>query len=182
MSRLDELVDILDEKGNYTARTAMKSEAHQLGLFHPTVHVWCFSKNGKILLQQRGKDKSTYPLKWDVSVAGHIGAGESPEISAFREVQEEIGVAIDVSGLDKIGVFKIEKKHSESLWDREFTHTFLFEMDEKTPLIKQVSEVEALEWVSLKDFEQMVSGNDERFVPNSTERYQKVIQEIKSRL
>ncbi|MEM8926850.1 MAG: NUDIX domain-containing protein [Bacteroidota bacterium] len=179
---MDELVDILDEHGNYTGETAMKSKAHQLGLFHPTIHVWCFSKKGQVLLQQRGANKSTYPLKWDVSVAGHIGAGESPDTAAFREVQEEIGVTIKVSKLENIGIFKTEKKHSERIWDREFTHTFLYVLDEKTTLTKQVSEVEALEWVSLEDFEQMAANEDKRFVPNSIERYRQVIQEIKSRL
>ena len=135
-----------------------------------------------VLLQQRGANKSTHPLKWDVSVAGHIGAGETPGIGAHREVQEEIGVVIDSSKLQKIGVFKIEKRHSETIWDREFTHTFLYELDENRILNRQESEVEALEWVSLKDFEEMVANEDERFVPSSTNRYQKVIQEIKSRL
>lgn len=179
---MDELIDILDEKGNYTGKTAMKSKAHQLGLFHPTIHVWCYSKKGKVLLQQRGVNKSTYPLKWDVSVAGHMSAGESPEFGASRETQEEIGVAIEVSRLEKIGVFQIEKKHSNLIWDREFTHTFLYVMDEKITLAKQESEVEALEWVPLESFEQMVAINDKRFVPNSTQRYQKILQEIKSRL
>ena len=115
-------------------------------------------------------------------MAGHMGAGESPEISAFREVKEEIGVTLDTTRLEKIGIFQIEKRHSERIWDREFTHTFLYQLDEKTRLVPQVSEVEALEWVRIENFEQMVILKDVRFVPNSTERYQKVLQEIKSRL
>lgn len=160
----------------------MKSKAHLLGLFHPTIHVWCYSKEGKILLQQRGARKSTYPLKWDVSVAGHVGAGESLENGAIREAEEEIGVAIEISKLQKIGIFKIEKKHSEEIWDREFTHTFLYQLDANTPLVKQESEVEALEWITVKEFEEFVMKQDQRFVPNSTNRYLTVISKIKSRL
>ena len=103
---MDELIDILDAEGNYTGKTAMKSEAHKKGLFHPTIHVWCYSGLGKVLLQQRGVKKEIYPLKWDVSVAGHIGAGESPEVGAFREVKEEIGVTINLEELEKIDVIK----------------------------------------------------------------------------
>ena len=179
---MDELVDILDENGNYTGKTAMKSKAHLLGLFHPTVHVWCYSKTGKVLLQQRGANKGTFPLKWDVSVAGHVGAGESMETGAYREVFEEIGVEIATSTLEKITVFQIEKRHANSIWDREFTHTFLYQLDEDTPLIKQESEVEALEWITIREFEHRVENNDDRFVPNSIERYRIVINAIKSRL
>ena len=178
---MDELVDILDDLGNYTGQTALKSEVHLKGLFHPTVHVWCYSKTGKVLLQQRGAKKSTYPLRWDVSVAGHVGAGESMETGACREVFEEIGVEIAISKLEKIAVFQIEKQHSTSIWDREFTHTFLYQLDEKTPLVKQESEVEALEWITIKEFENRISNNDDCFVPHSSERYIEVLDAIKSR-
>ena len=179
---MDELVDILDEKGNFTGETAMKSKAHLLGLFHPTVHIWCYSKTGMVLLQQRGANKSTYPLKWDVSVAGHMGSGELPELSAQREVEEEIGVSIDAAKLQRIGFFKMEKKHNAELWDREYTHTYLYEMDEHTSLEKQESEVEALAWISLEEFERQIQENNSRFVPNSAERYRKVLNEIRLRL
>lgn len=180
--RMDELVDILDENGNYTGQTEMKSKAHALGLFHPTIHVWCYSKKGNVLLQQRGAHKDTYPLKWDVSVAGHMAAGEPPELSAFREVQEEIGIDIEPSDLQKIDFFKIERRHSEVIWDREFNHTFLYWLDERVRLTKQDTEVEALQWMSLNEFEQLAINKDPRFVPNSTKRYLKVITEIRSRL
>ena len=179
---MDELVDILDENGTYTGETALKSEAHKKGLFHQTVHIWCCSKNGMVLLQQRGKDKKTHPLKWDVSVAGHIGAGETPELGAFREVEEEIGITINLKKLYKLTTILLEKKYSEFFWDREFTHTFIYELNENEPLKKQESEVEALQWMPLKVFENLVAEEDKRFVPNSTERYQEIIAALKSRL
>lgn len=179
---MDELVDILDEHGNYTGNFILKSEAHLKGLFHPTIHVWCYTKMGKVLLQQRGANKETYPLKWDVSVAGHISAGEEIKAGAIREIAEEIGVVLKTSNLEKIGVFKTEKKHSEIIWDREFNHTFLTELDERTLLTKQKEEVEALSWITLEVFEKMISNNDEGLVPNSKSRYQKIITAIRSRI
>ena len=179
---MDEEVDILDDEGNPTGTSTLKSEAHKKGLFHATVHVWCYTSGGQVLLQQRSALKEANPLKWDVSVAGHIGTGESPELAAFREVEEEIGVVIDRSQLQKIGLVKIEKKYSEIFWDREFTHTYLYELNQDTPLTKQESEVEALQWVSLKEFENLVQRNDARFVSNSKTRYTAVIEAIKSRL
>lgn len=177
---MDELVDIWDADSNTTGEVKLKSEAHRLGLFHPVVHIWCFSKSEKVLLQQRGKLKTSYPLKWDVSVAGHVGAGEEIKSAAHREAEEEIGVAIDTAKLKKIGIFKNVKKHSPSFIDREFTHTFLYELDEATQLTKQESEVESLEWMDLKEFEKLVSENDKRFVPNSAKRYTFIISEIRA--
>ncbi len=182
---MDELIDILDENGQATGRTAMKSVAHQEGLFHPTVHVWFYTKNGKVLLQQRGKDKDTHPLLWDVSVAGHIGAREDIALAATREVAEEIGLTITVNELEKIGVFKSVQHHHAQLIDREFHHTFLCEL--KVPLTnlqKQESEVAALALVPLTLFSEETWGmaNPSKYVPHDLDYYKTIIKEIKQRI
>ena len=179
---MDELVDILDENGNYTGKVELKSKAHLLGLFHPTINVWCYTESGKVLLQQRGKNKDTFPLKWDVSVAGHIGAGESAELGALREMEEEIGVSATQNDLEKIGTLKKEVKHSESLFDREFCHVFLCQLNEHVTLKKQDSEVEALKWITLDEFKPWISSKHQGLIPNSEERFSKAISAIETRI
>jgi isopentenyldiphosphate isomerase len=182
MKIVDEIVDILDKSGNYTGKTALKSVVHSKGLFHPTIHVWFYSPSGKVLLQQRGAEKDTYPLKWDVSVAGHISAGESPELGAYREALEETGITIEQEKLEKIGVLKKEVKHLNGIWDREYTHIFLYLLNENTKLTKQDSEVEALKWISLKEFEMLVKNGDENLISSARERHLSIIKTITSRV
>lgn len=178
---MDELIDILDSEGNLTGQTAMKSEAHIKGLFHQTVHIWFYTSDGKVLLQQRGKNKDTHPLLWDVSVAGHIGVGEEVETAAIREVEEEIGLIITKRDLMKIGFFPSFFKHHEDFIDNEFHHTFLCELKSSfDDLKKQESEVEALTLVSTGQFEEEL--NDEKrskkYVPHPKDYYMRVINEI----
>ena len=71
---MEEWIDLMDTNGNYTGQKVLKSEAHQKGLFHPTAHIWFYTAEGQVLLQQRSETKKTFPLYWDVSVAGHISA------------------------------------------------------------------------------------------------------------
>ena len=54
---MDELVDILNSDGDYTGEQIMKSEAHKKGLYHPTVHIWFYTSDGKVLIQKRSSDK-----------------------------------------------------------------------------------------------------------------------------
>ena len=182
---MDELVDILDTDGNITSTTAMKSEAHKNGWFHATVHIWFYTSDGKVLLQQRGKNKTIHPLLWDVSVAGHIGAGEEIELSAIREIEEEIGLTVSKKDLEKIGVFKSIQKHANTLLDYEFHHTFLCQLNVPLKsLIKQESEVEDLKLIPLVQFSEETLGKTrlKKYVPHSPNYYTTIVKAIKEKL
>lgn len=182
---MDELVDILDSNGNYLGKTALKSEAHKNGWFHPTVHIWFFTAEGRILVQQRAKNKDTHPLLWDVSVAGHIGAGEKIEDAAVREVQEEIGLEIIKDNLQKIAVFKSVHEHFGNLVDCEFHHVFLYQLQVPLDkLEKQESEVADLQLVTLIQYSQETWGlaNTGKYVPHGAEYYKTIVKAIKDRI
>jgi 8-oxo-dGTP pyrophosphatase MutT (NUDIX family) len=67
------------------------------------VHAWIWRKvqgEVEILLQHRAKDKRTWPDYLDISVAGHVDAGESLGEAITREAQEEVGAGISEEELD----------------------------------------------------------------------------------
>ena len=147
---MDEIIDILTPEGESTGKTAYKSEAHQKGWFHATVHIWLYTKEGKILLQQRGFTKKVFPGLWDISVAGHVLAGESIIDAAKREVFEEIGLAINSKDLIKIGTRIHQVKHENGIQDNEHHHVFISELKKPfTELMIQKDEVEAIQLFDL---------------------------------
>lgn len=180
---MDEIVDILDAAGNSTGKTTMKSEAHRKGLFHPTVHIWFYTAEGLLLLQKRSKNKDTFPALWDVSVAGHMGAGESALKSAIREVKEEIGLTILETYLKKIGYFKSVQRHHEELYDCEYHHTFLCPLRVALKdLTLQENEVDDLKLIPISTF--YIELTDvhlcKQFVPHDWAYYQTVMQAIRA--
>ena len=42
----------------------------------------------------RSDKKDTFPLKWDVSVGGHITSGDDVMFTAIKETEEELGVKV----------------------------------------------------------------------------------------
>ncbi|MBT8209888.1 MAG: NUDIX domain-containing protein [Eudoraea sp.] len=182
---MEEYVDILDDKGQRTGKVVTKREAHKSGLFHPTVQIWFFTQDGRILLQQRGENKETFPLLWDVSVAGHISAGEEILDAALREIKEEIGLEINADQLIPLGQFKSVQKHREDLIDKEFHNTFLCQLEVPiSELRKQDSEVMAIKLLPLTTFAEEVWGlaRPEAYVPHKASYYKAVIKAIQARL
>ena len=121
----DELIDIVTKDGKPTNKTAFKSKIHTKGHFHNTAHIWFYSEIGDILLAQRAASKIICPLLWDVSVAGHVDAGESIINAAIRETHEELGLTISIPNLTKIGVFECFQSYDNGIIDNEFHHTFI---------------------------------------------------------
>ena len=180
---MDELVDILDVDGNSTGKTCLKSEAHKKGLWHPCIHVWLYTKKGQVLIQKRIETKDTFPNKWDVSVAGHIGAGEDVLIAAQREVFEELGVNVEVSDFQFIGNHKTDIKHNENLIDREFHYIYITEFKNSIDdLILQAEEVSDIRLIPINQLKTQFSDDKfvDEFVPYSEAYFVKVFQAIKA--
>lgn len=178
---LDEYIDILTESGAKTGKTAQKSEIHRKGYFHNTAHLWFYTDQKDVLLAQRAASKTLHPLLWDVSVAGHIDAGETVEEGAIRETQEEIGLNITENDLQKIGAFECFQTYENGIIDNEFHHTFLVKLNVSVNELKpQEGEVENLKLVSITDFSELIDncGQQLHLVESNKAYYQKVLEAI----
>lgn len=92
MDTLEELLEVVNEKGEVT-QTLPRSVIHgDPSLMHRVTHVLVFNKDGALLLQKRSMNKDVAPGKWDTSVGGHISPGEALEEAARREMEEELGI------------------------------------------------------------------------------------------
>ena len=182
---MDETIDIVDKNGLPTGETALKSVIHTKGYLHNTAHIWFYTDEGQILLAQRAASKSIYPLLWDVSVAGHIDAGESIENGAIREIKEEIGLKIKQTDLEKIGVFECFQSYPNGIKDNEFHNTYIVPLHLPiVSLIPQEEEVNALKLVSIYDFLDLLenSKTNGHFVASNYDYYIKVSEAILNRI
>ena len=182
---MEEYIDIVDKNGNPTGISVSKSEIHTKGHLHNTAHVWFFNWEGNILLQQRAASKSVYPLLWDVSVAGHIDTGETAEQAAVREAKEEIGIDISEDNLIKIGVFECFQSYPNGITDNEFHNTFIAQINEPiSSMALQKEEVEAVKFVSIDEFYQLLKNSDtnNHFVSSNRVYYELVAQSIIARV
>ena len=182
---MDELIDVLDAEGNATGKTCLKSIVHKTGLYHATVHIWFYTTKGSILLQQRASSKIIYPLLWDVSVAGHIDAGEGFTTAAVREIKEEIGLIVDENDLVKIGVFTSFQKYGTGIIDNEFHHVFITELKvDVDKLICQKEEVEALKLVTTETYYNLLNDakTSDHFIASNKKYYEFVLKSVQNKM
>ena len=100
---MEEKFDVLNEFGEFTGEVATREECHKKGLWHRAVYAFIIDKNSNILLQKRSAKKKLWPNMWDVTVGGHVDAGEFGRQSLIREVKEELGIDIANDDIKYIG-------------------------------------------------------------------------------
>lgn len=168
---MDEWIDALDAAGEKTGEVVLKSVAHRDGLWHGCFHCWVFGRDEAgepyLLLQRRSLEKETWPGELDVTVGGHLGAGESP-LDGRREIEEEIGLRVEPRRLVPLGARKIEREipapkgsTSNSGMDREFHHVFLlFDSTPPENLVLQREEVHSVLSLTIPDAERLAEGEE----------------------
>jgi len=161
---VDELIDVRDKAGEPTGRVVWKSEAHRRGLWHRCFHGWVFGVEAGepyLLVQRRAATKDTWPGYLDLTVGGHLAAGEEP-LDGLREVEEELGLRVDPGRLVPLGTRRAEQEIPGGL-DREFQDVFLLRDD--TPpgeLRLQREEVDAVLRLGLDDAERLATAGSAR--------------------
>ncbi|MBP2833949.1 NUDIX domain-containing protein [Aquimarina sp. U1-2] len=182
---IDELIDIVDKTGKPTGEKRLKSEAHALGLYHASVHIWFYTADQKVLFQKRAANKDVFPNLWDVSVAGHVGTGELPIHSAIREIEEEIGLKITEDDLEFISIYLAKKIPKPNIIDNEFHHIYFSKLT--TPVqelqlqTEEVSKVKLFEIDILKDIIEHPK-NYNNFVTHDLDYYQLIFDHVQNRM
>lgn len=91
---MEEMLDVLNERGEFTGKVATREECHKKGLWHRAVYGFIIDKNSNLLLQKRSQNKKLWPNKWDVTVGGHVDSGEFGRQTIIRECKEELGIDV----------------------------------------------------------------------------------------
>ena len=88
----DEMVKLVDEQNNEIG-SVFRKEVRQQNLWHRASYIFIQSKSdGKFLIQKRAKTKDYCPAYYDLVTGGVVSAGEDDDISASRELEEELGL------------------------------------------------------------------------------------------
>ena len=146
-----ELFDVLSPDGLLTGIVKDRDAVHRDGDWHRCGHVWIASGD-RVLLQRRALVKESWPGLWDISVAGHVHAGESSVDAAIREAREELGLVIAAADLRPLGTLRYQVVLREDYVENEFHDVYLLRRHvDLSSLTLDPQEVAEVRWVALGD-------------------------------
>lgn len=166
----DEFLNIIDDRARITAESKPRTLVHRDGELHPTVHIWLIKRRDMgvfVLLQKRAHEKEINPDCFDVSAAGHVSQGEEFRHTALKEVHEELGLDIDRSKLEFIGLKRAEY-HKGCINDNELVAVYICRENINTEdLVLQSSEVSEVCWAEIDELISVMKYED---IPNCISR------------
>ena len=178
----EEMVDVVDEEGSPTGERVARREADREGLWHLTVHVWVYTPQGEVLIQKRSEEKRIFPGKLDVSVGGHVLAGETATGACVREVREEAGMPITENDPEFVKRFRTTLRPEPGWTKNQIHEVFTLRYDgDKRALEPQEGEVDEFLFLPFEEVERRLEEDGESFA-GSPEYWQDMIREMKKRL
>ncbi len=168
---MEEYLDILDENGKVTGKSASREEVHSRGLWHKTAQVLLMNSKGSIFIHRRAKSKKYYSGLWDVYFGGHVLSGETSQQTLIREVQEEISLTLKQEIFQFLfDIKKADVQNGGNFINNDFAQVYLVKKDfNLTDLILQAEEIEEVKFISLAKLKEIVTAGGHDFIPRKKE-------------
>ncbi|MCM1284410.1 MAG: NUDIX domain-containing protein [Muribaculaceae bacterium] len=150
-----ELWDLYTRDREKTGRTMMRGDKVPEGFYRLVVHICIFNEEGDMLIQQRQSFKRGWPGLWDLTVGGHVIAGETSRMAAEREIAEELGIQISLA----------DKQPSLTVsFENGFDDMYTLERNVNlAELTLQEEEVQAVQWAAPDQVLRMI--DEGTFIP-----------------
>ena len=144
----EEMFDIVNDDDMVIGQER-RSVVHQTGLQHRGVHVFLFTPEHKLLVQQRSKDRQASPSSLDCSVSEHVKAGEDYLSAAHRGLKEELGL----ENVDLKPIITFRMNYGPN--DNEISRLFEGQLADPSRVRFDPLEVESIDYFSLDELQRL---------------------------
>lgn len=176
-----EYFEIYNQDGMPTGKIKLRKDVHRDGDWHRAIDIWILNSKNELLLQKRAAQKESFPGLWEVSCSGHISAGEESQISALRELEEELGITINPNEL--LPIFEVRESvitNNGTFINNEIKDVYLVKKDFETGTLKlQTEEVAEVRWIHYHDLQMELHEKPQMYVPHE-EEYTLLFQALKN--
>jgi isopentenyldiphosphate isomerase len=166
-----EMLACFDEAGN-RIKSHTRKEIHErpLKFWHAVTNIWIINSKNEILCTHRSSINEGNPNKWQTYVGGHVKHEDAFWETAIRELDEELGLALNDGKLISIREEKGEP------W-KHITAMFAFFWDgEVGDINAKDGEVDEVKWMNIDECVTENNTHSEQWCNNITyEIYQEIL-------
>ncbi|MFA5134277.1 MAG: NUDIX domain-containing protein [Patescibacteria group bacterium] len=163
----NELLDIVDDRGQLTGERKARSDVHAQGLWHRVVHAYLYRARGgtiELLVHKRFAGADSDPNAWDTRFGGHCIAGQDYDETVLEELKEEAGIEVPLAKLTRGPVLKRHKGNN-----KEFTATYFLEYAGGAAALSfPDGEVTDARWMPIEEIERALKTEPAGWAPRAT--------------
>jgi 8-oxo-dGTP pyrophosphatase MutT (NUDIX family) len=153
-------IDIYDKANRPTGKQTFIDYAMRKGLWHRGTHVTIRSESGNVLIQKRSKMIFTHSGFLDIGCGGVVDAGEQPLEAARREMAEEVGLSVEPTSLQYIGMYRNNRIFPRlRRISRCFTYCYVVTVPEEKIGVVQEEEVEWARFMTMAEAKRLVKNH-----------------------
>jgi isopentenyl-diphosphate Delta-isomerase len=149
---------ILVDENNRATGSAGKTAVHRAGLLHRAFSIFIVDDRGRIVLQQRNRQKYHSGGLWANSCCGHPRPGEQTITAARRRLNEELGVSSALS----FGFFsRYRSELDNGMHENELVYVYFGRLEsEPQPHPDEVADVD---YLSYREIDRRIKRDPDSF-------------------
>ena len=148
-----EIIDLYDKDRQALNETAERGDELPEGRYRLVVHLCIFNDRDEMLVQKRQTTKDIFPDMWDITAGGQVTAGETSSQSAQRELEEELGIHMDMSDMRPKFTMNFRSGFDDVYLIRENVDIDTVRLqEEEVQAVRWVNETEILDMIGCGEF------------------------------
>lgn len=132
------------------------------GALHRAFSVFLFAEDGRVLLQQRSREKPLWPLFWSNSCCSHPRKGETYLGAAHRRLAEELALEAELTFVYQ---FQYQADYRGLGAENELCAVFIGRLAGAGKVDVNPSEVAAWRWAPCREIDRMMADRPEELTP-----------------
>ncbi|WP_315941265.1 GNAT family N-acetyltransferase [Deinococcus sp. Marseille-Q6407] len=151
----EEWLDEVDERARVVGRVERQDHwnAPRPGRYVRVINAFVVNRAGQLWIPRRTRSKRSFPGCLDMSVGGHVGAGESYEAAFRRETREELNWDTDRLAWEDLGLFSPMEAPLSA-----FMHVYVIRSEEAPPY--NPADFSGAEWLTPDELLARIAAGD----------------------
>jgi len=158
----DEPLILVDDKDEILGYESKRNVHIGSGMLHRAFSIFLFAPDGRVLLQQRSKQKWLWPLFWSNTCCSHPRRGEAYLSAAHRRLAEELAVEAELSFVYR---FQYRADYRGVGTEHELCSVFIGRLQGDAAVEVNPNEIAAWRWAESIEVDRMLAEQTEKVTP-----------------